>query len=193
MKKGGERNMNKNTLLVIGIVVVMVIVGGILVANQQSQKAQEAKMAQEKAAMVSKDKAMDGGKDEAMQKNEDTMTNKENTMTDDKTNTNRYVLYSKATFENAAKNRRVLFFYANWCPTCQPADADFKTNANKIPSDVTVIRVNYNDTDTDQEEKALAQQYGVTYQHTFVQVDANGKEVTKWNGGKMDELLNAIK
>jgi hypothetical protein len=62
-----------------------------------------------------------------------------------------------------------------------------------IPADVTLFRVNYNDTDTDQEEKDLAKQYAVTYQHTFVQIDEGGKEVTRWNGGQMPELLENIK
>lgn len=114
--------------------------------------------------------------------------------TDDRmTAASRYVEYSKEVFEKAATNRRVLFFYANWCPICKPADADFKANSSKIPADVTVIRVNYNDSDTDQEEKDLAKKYAITYQHTFVQIDSQGKEVTKWNGGKTDELLANIK
>ena len=37
------------------------------------------------------------------------------------------------------------------------------------------------------------EKYGITYQHTFVQIDAEGKEITKWNGGKIDELLTNIK
>lgn len=110
----------------------------------------------------------------------------------DKMADSRYVEYSKAALEKAATNRRVLFFYASWCPTCKPADADLKTT-NKIPNDVTVIRVNYNDPDTDQEEKELAKEYGITYQHTFVQIDGNDKEIIKWNGGKTDELLAKIK
>ncbi|KXK10180.1 MAG: hypothetical protein UZ22_OP11002000912 [Microgenomates bacterium OLB23] len=56
-----------------------------------------------------------------------------------------------------------------------------------------VIRVNYNDPQTDDEEKALAKQYGVGYQHTFVQIDQQGNEVTKWNGGSLKELLSSIK
>lgn len=107
--------------------------------------------------------------------------------------TSRYIVYTKAALADAANKRRVLYFYANWCPTCRPADANFKENASKIPTDVVVIRVNYNDTDTDQEEKDLAQQYGITYQHTFVQIDVSGNEVTSWNGGQIAELLLNIK
>ena len=105
----------------------------------------------------------------------------------------RYVEYSKTALEKAASNRRVLFFYASWCPTCRPADASFKENISKIPKDVTLIRVNYNDPETDQEEKDLAKKYGITYQHTYVQIDNTGKEITKWNGGQINELLSNIK
>lgn len=105
----------------------------------------------------------------------------------------RYVEYSKDILDNVKDKRRVLYFYANWCPTCRPADANFKENVGKIPEDVVLIRVNYNDSDTDQEEKDLAQKYGITYQHTFVQIDDQGNEIAKWNGGQINELLNNIR
>lgn len=105
----------------------------------------------------------------------------------------RYIEYSKANLENNSGKRRVLYFYANWCPTCRPADENFRQNEARIPEGVVLIRTNYNDTDTDDEEKTLAGKYGVTYQHTFVQIDEGGNEVTKWNGGSIDELLSNIK
>jgi thioredoxin 1 len=105
----------------------------------------------------------------------------------------RYGEYSKEVLDNASEMRRVLFFYASWCPTCRPADADFRANLNKLPEDVSIIRVNYNDPETDEEEKALAKKYGVTYQHTYVQIDAEGNPVAKWNGGQTEELLKNIK
>lgn len=104
----------------------------------------------------------------------------------------RYVEYSKDVLEINSHKKRVLFFYASWCPTCRPADADFKANENKIPEDVTLIRVNYNDPETDQEEKGLAAKYAVTYQHTYVQIDEQGNEVAKWNGGQIEELLENL-
>ena len=105
----------------------------------------------------------------------------------------RYVEYSKAALDKAADERRVLFFYANWCSTCAPANASFEKNMSKIPADLTLIRINYNDTETDEEEKELARKYGVTYQHTFIQIDKDGTEITKWNGGAINELLANIK
>jgi thiol-disulfide isomerase/thioredoxin len=128
----------------------------------------------------------------AMMKKNDNSVDGENLM-DNKMTDSRYVHYSKSNLDNSSSNRRVLFFYASWCPTCKPADASFTQNVNTIPEDLTLIRVNYNDPETDQEEKNLARKYSVTYQHTFVQIDSSGKEIAKWNGGQIEELLSNIK
>ncbi len=104
-----------------------------------------------------------------------------------------YVEYSKDALDQTATRRRVLYFYASWCPTCRIADPDLSANSGKFPEDLTVLRVNYNDPDTNQEEKDLAKKYAITYQHTFVQIDGEGQEVTKWNGGQTEELLENIK
>jgi|GEM_PF-817744 len=104
-----------------------------------------------------------------------------------------YSEYSPERFQQASSSKRVLFFYANWCPTCRPVDQEFTQNTEEIPQGVSVIRVNYNDSDTDDNEKALAKKYGVTYQHTFVQIDSEGNEVAKWNGGQSEELIENLK
>ena len=176
---------------IIAVVILVLVGGGIFVANQQSRKAEETKMSQEKAAMEEK-AAMQAKVDAAIIKDDTAMEKKEDKMMD-KSSASRYVEYSKAALDQAASQRRVIYFYASWCPICRPADADFKANSSKIPQDMTVIRVNYNDPETDQEEKDLAKKYGITYQHTFVQIDSQGKEVAKWNGGKTDELLANIR
>ena len=174
--KGGE-DMNKG-IIIAGVVIVLVG-GGIFAANQQSQKANEVKMMAQDSPIVTLTQEQI-----AMEKEKAMMNNNVSS---------RYLPYSKDVLDQAAGNRRVLFFYANWCPTCRPTDANFQENISKIPEDVTVIRVNFNDPETDQEEKDLAKKYAVTYQHTFVQIDSQGKEVTKWNGGQTDELLSKIK
>lgn len=76
-----------------------------------------------------------------------------------------------------AKGNVVLFFYANWCPTCAANEKDIKANLKDIPKDLTLLRVNYDDA------TELKELYGVTGQHTFVQVDNNGQLVKKWRGG----------
>jgi len=167
--------------MMIAVVVIVLAVLGIG-AFSLSQNSSESDL------MMKKDEAMMPNENDAMKPTEGMMEK-----TEDKMMNSRYVEYSKAAFDDASSTRRVLFFYASWCPTCKSADVNFKENESKIPEDVTVIRVNYNDPETDQEEKDLAKKYGITYQHTYVQIDGTGKEVTKWNGGKLDELLTNIK
>lgn len=108
-------------------------------------------------------------------------------------NSPRYLPYSSSALDQNQDSRRVLFFYATWCPTCRPIDKLLSENQSKLPTDVFVIRVNYNDPDTDDSEKELARKYAVTYQHTFVQIDSAGQEVAKWNGGGLTELLANLK
>ncbi len=102
--------------------------------------------------------------------------------------TNQYIEFTPEALAASSDTKRVLFFYANWCPTCAQANTRFTNNPAGIPENTTVIRVNYNDTDTSAEEKALADTYNITYQHTFVQIDASGEAVTRWNGGDIEEL-----
>lgn len=99
---------------------------------------------------------------------------------------NRYIEYSPEALADNVDKKRVLFFHAAWCPTCKAAEQDFLRNADQIPEDVVVLKTDYD------RERALKQQYEVTYQHTFVQLDTNGNEVTKWNGGSTALLEQSI-
>lgn len=89
-----------------------------------------------------------------------------------------YVAYSEAAATQAVKTgKTILFFHASWCPTCRAADADILKNAANIPSGTTILKVDY---DT---SGAMKTKYGVTTQHTFVQVDGAMNTVTTWRGG----------
>ncbi len=82
----------------------------------------------------------------------------------------------------------VLFFRASWCPTCRAVDSDIKANLGKIPSDLAILDVNY-DNSSD-----LKKKYGVTYQHTFVQVDKDGNMIKKWSGSQtLSALVSEVK
>ena len=175
-KDGGSNDAMKNPLIVVVVIAILFIVGvSIFTLSQKPRPDSDSQI--ETDEMI-----MDDGT--IMDKDE------HQTMMSDQ---NRYVVYSKKTLAKASDKRRVLYFYANWCPICRPADANFKENVGRIPQDLVLIRVNYNDSDTDQEEKDLAQKYGITYQHTFVQIDAKGNKISVWNGGQINELLNNIK
>jgi thiol-disulfide isomerase/thioredoxin len=75
----------------------------------------------------------------------------------------------------------VLFFNASWCPTCK-ATVESLDSAG-VPAGLTVVSVDY-DAATD-----LKKQYGVTVQHTFVQVDEQGNEVAKFSGAPSGEAI----
>ncbi|MBP6859599.1 MAG: thioredoxin family protein [Candidatus Magasanikbacteria bacterium] len=195
--------------VVIGLVVILAVAASGYLINQRSH---DKKIIEEKnntEAMMEKEK-MDSKENSPMEnKTEDTaeMT-KENSMTKpdesammDKSDApdkekmmaqvspGTYKDYSPATLAEATKNgsKVVLFFWAAWCPDCKAANIDFVTHADQIPAGVTVLKTNY---DT---EKSLKTKYGITYQHTFVQIDANGNQITKWNGGGINNLVTNLK
>lgn len=68
----------------------------------------------------------------------------------------------------------VIFFHANWCPSCRAADAGI--SAGTLPDGLTVLKADF-DSSID-----LRKKYSVVGQHTFVQVDADGTEISKWQG-----------
>lgn len=100
-----------------------------------------------------------------------------------------YKDYSTATVaaEQAAGNKVVLFFHAPWCPYCKAADSAFTARIKEIPAGVVVLKTDY-DSNTE-----LKKKYGVTYQHTFVQIDNDQNKVTVWNGGDVDNLITYLK
>ncbi len=83
--------------------------------------------------------------------------------------------YSPEKLALAEKGKVLLFFHANWCPICRGLDAEAAANPNIVPDGITVLKVDF-DTAT-----ALRQKYGVTVQHTFVQVDASGNSIKKFS------------
>ncbi len=177
--------MNKN----IWIVVAVVVVGGLGILMVQSnqkesammeQKAMEEKTMMEQKAMMEKKAmeekaAMEGGA--MMEKKDGVMMNKGS-----------YEMYDASKLAMANDGKVVLFFKASWCPTCRALDADIKANLGAIPGGVTILEVDY-DKSTD-----LKQKYGVTMQHTLVQVDAQGNLIMKWSGGNtLSTVVEKIK
>ncbi len=89
--------------------------------------------------------------------------------------------FNKTDYDAAAKSDKlvVLYFYANWCPICRAEFPQMQAAFNELTSDkILGFRVNYNDSDTDSNEKALASQFGVAYQHTKIFVK-NGARILK--------------
>lgn len=173
--------MKNNNLIIAAVVVIGIIaiagIGGYMVLGQNNSNDTE-KMASENESI------------EQNTTSDDKMMADENSKM--ASTSTKYVQYEEGTLDSI-EGKKVLFFYADWCPTCRPADAEIQENVSNIPDDITVVRVNYNDSDTDQAEEDLAKDYKITYQHTFVQIDENGEEITRWSGGSFQEILDNIK
>jgi thiol-disulfide isomerase/thioredoxin len=75
-----------------------------------------------------------------------------------------------------ADTKVVLFFNAVWCSTCKLARDNFEASLAEIPSDLTIVVVDFDDS------IELRKKYGVTVQHTFVQIDSSGEIIGKWSG-----------
>lgn len=86
--------------------------------------------------------------------------------------------YSEELLANAVNGNVVLFFHADWCPTCLALERDIERNLDEIPSDLTILKTEYGNTG----ETELAQKYNVLIQHTLIQVDENGNELKRWAG-----------
>lgn len=164
-------------MIVIGAVVVIALVA--MVALLQNRAMAGDAMPNEEVAVSGLDDAMqeNGGtamkaedgaeeKDQRMPVNDDAMMAEAGS----------YVAYAPDLLADANHGKVVLFFRASWCPTCRALDKDIRANAAKIPAGVTILDVDY-DTSTQ-----LKQKYGVTTQHTLVQVDAQGNKIVAWKG-----------
>ncbi len=104
----------------------------------------------------------------------------------------RYIDYSSDNLAKAtADNGKAIIWFAAlaWCPSCQAADRDFKAHFDKVPKDVTIMKIDY---DT---AKELKQKYAITVQDTFIQIDSKGSEIVRWNSGGQgtDALLANLK
>jgi len=153
-----------NQKLIIGVIALVIIAGGVGIYSSNSSKTE----------MVKDEAVMQKETDSAMVK-EGTVVKKDDSAM--MTKAGSYEIYNASKIAMASANHDVvLFFRASWCPTCIAVDKDIKANLKAIPESLTILDVDY-DNSTD-----LKKKYGVTYQHTFVQVDAQGNLIKKWNG-----------
>ncbi len=159
--------------IVIAIVAVVLVLGGVVYYANQS-RTQEDKMAQEKAMMENKE-------GETMMKKEGGAMMAKYTGTVLAGKSAPLIDYNKADYDAAVKSDKLvaLYFVANWCPICKVELPKLYAAFNDLITDKVVgFQVNYNDSDTDANEKALASQFGVAYQHTKVFLK-NGQRILK--------------
>lgn len=184
---------NSNGTIVTTIVIIILLVIGFFAFGKSKEEKNENQMMQDSGEMTSEEKT-EGA---MMEKEEGAMMEKTDTMmSDEKTSMNSdammmtsgsYEAYSLDKLAMAEKGDVVLFFRASWCPTCRALDSDIKSNMKNIPEDLTILDVDYDNS------KDLKQKYGVTYQHTLVQVDKDGNLIKKWSGSPtLSELVKEV-
>jgi thiol-disulfide isomerase/thioredoxin len=97
-----------------------------------------------------------------------------------------YVDYNQTAITEA-EGRILLFFHAPWCPQCRSVEADIV--AQGVPAGVTIIKVDYDS------NQGLRQQYGVTLQTTFVEVDGAGTALQSYiayDDPHLDAVVDAM-
>lgn len=176
--------MNKNIGIVIGVVVVALLAGGIY----SSMGSKDMAVVDMKADMIINDSAPIQKNDAVPMKEEAeavvTAKVEANAPTATKGS---YEEYAPSKIAMAEKGSVVLFFHASWCPSCRSLNSNIEENLSSIPAGVSILKVNYD------KEVELKKKYGVTSQHTLVQVDKDGNLIKKWSGGsKLTDLISKI-
>jgi len=200
----------KGNSILIGVVILAILVGAYLLLSsrgEDGQVAMEDEGQMESNEITSNQSGQDEGVTEGVERDE------ENSMAMDevggdsmmKTSFSGSVIagdvsplidFNQADYEKALAEKKliVLYFFANWCLTCKKEVSEaLYPSFNELENESVVgFRVNYNDNQTDDDEKSLARQFGVAYQHTKVFLK-NGERVLKspesWSKGRYLEEI----
>ncbi len=145
--------------LVIGVVILVLFIAGFMVFIPKSNSTQ-----------------VDTPKQEFNDTNKELQNNIKNKETTSE-EAGRLVEYKDGTDLDNLTGINILFFKASWCITCKQLYDALVKEKSKIPKGVTIWVVDYDSNQT------LRQKYGVTSQHTLVQIDNKGNKINLWRGG----------
>ena len=93
----------------------------------------------------------------------------------------KYIRYTKSAYDKSVEEGKVVLldFYANWCPICRSENPKILSALDEINNpNVIAYQVHFNDDETNQEDKEITKQFGITYQHTKV-IIKDGKQISK--------------
>ena len=157
-----NKGMSQAAMVTIIAGVLLAIGGAVLATQNKGSSGQSSSSIASSEAMMKKDSSSSSNSGTMMSKDTEKMVK-----------SGIYSDYSQNLLANANSGRVVLFFKASWCPTCNALDKDITSKLDKIPVNTSILKIDY-DTSTD-----LKKKYGITQQHTLVQVDASGNLVKK--------------
>ncbi len=110
-----------------------------------------------------------------------------------------YLSFNQARYDKSKQEGKTIFleFAADWCPSCQsqhPKNVEaFEQLKDK---EIIGFRVNFKDSNTDEDEVNLAKEFGITYQHTRIILNSEGEVVQKatgeWSSGQIIEELKKV-
>ncbi len=178
------------TKILVGIIVIVLIIIGIFFYQLSTKKSDS----MEKEGMTDKSgEAM--GKEEMMEKEtgEESTPSPTASQTTIPANllagtTSPYYEFNPTTYSKALAENKVilLYFFADWCPICKREQADATLPAfNELQRPNLVgFRIHYNDGKATAEERDLAKQFGITYQHTKIILQNKQqvkKDLSSWN------------
>lgn len=149
--------MNKKLVLTIVSLVVIVLGGSLLLSRVEDNDTTDQSTSDQVTSLVSQDEQT------------------------------RYQTFSQEALENSDAAKTLVFFKADWCPTCRILDQDIKQNASDIPEDWLILEANFDD------EVDLKNEYRVASQHTIVVLDENKEEEQKLSAIlSLEDLINVI-
>lgn len=95
----------------------------------------------------------------------------------------KYVRFNWDDYQKALSEGKVIYFYfyANWCPICREERPKILEAFNEMSyHDVVGFEVHFNDDEVTEDDKRIAKEFGISYQHTtiihVVGFDKTGKE-----------------
>lgn len=156
-----------NKLLILFIAVIVLGFGAIIVLNNQNKTttpSEKKKAASAESSGEPKGKKIEGYAGKVLAGN-----------------SSPFLEFNKGDYEQALKSDKIIFldFYANWCPICRAEEPEILAGFEALITDKIIgFRVNFNDSETDEDEKQLAKDFNVPYQHTKI-ILKNGLEISR--------------
>lgn len=112
--------------------------------------------------------------------------------------TSPYLIFNKVDYQKALSSGKIVFldFYANWCPICREEAPVLQEGFNSLTGTKLIgLRINWNDSDTTDDDREVANQFSIVQQHTKI-ILKNGKELSRtpesWDKTEFIKQMSAL-